>query len=137
MQHVGDDSDGGTWSGGQPVTENAATSEDQGSSVIMAGATASVTEASAAVDSVDPSEVVRAGDATLLSSPVISSGARPSSPRERALNEREGFAGIKAVLPEHGEGLVMDMETLRNMRSQTNKVCKRSVPCFWETEWTR
>lgn len=29
---------------------------------------------------------------------------------------------MEAVLPEGGEGLVMDMETLRSMRSESNKV---------------
>ncbi|CAM9274655.1 unnamed protein product [Ectocarpus sp. 6 AP-2014] len=46
--------------------------------------------------------------------------------REAPLTEREGFAMVKKVLPGGGEGLEMDLEGLRDMRSNVNKI-KRSM----------
>ncbi|CAN0177223.1 unnamed protein product, partial [Ectocarpus fasciculatus] len=46
--------------------------------------------------------------------------------REAPLTEREGFAVVKKVLPGGGEGLEMDLEGLRDMRSNVNKI-KRSM----------
>eukprot|EP00752_Nemacystus_decipiens_P007675 g6861.t2 len=50
----------------------------------------------------------------------------PNRRREAPLTEREGFAVAKKVLPGGGEGLEMDLEALRVMRSEVNKL-KRSM----------
>lgn len=59
----------------------------------------------------------------------VEGGSGTGRRREVPLTEREGFAVARQVLPGRGEGLEMDLEALRGMRSEVNKVARGPVVC--------
>ena len=53
-------------------------------------------------------------------------GSRGERRREVPLTERVGFEALRNILPEGGDGLEMDVERLKSLRSQANQArCQR------------
>ncbi|CAM9908799.1 unnamed protein product, partial [Pylaiella littoralis] len=90
-----------------PAAAPAAPKEEQGSST---GHSSSSSTSSSLPGSADSTVADESG------------GSGPGRRREAPLTEREGFAVARKVLPGGGEGLEMDLEALRVMRSEVNKL---------------
>lgn len=69
-----------------------------------------------------PGDVAGVGGKGEREKVAVEGGGGPGRRRELPLSEREGFSVVSKVLKGRGEGLEMDLEALRVMRSDVNKV---------------